>query len=66
MTRKRFEKILMAFGFERNELPPVCRSALRDMGSYGNAIIELPIRILWKIGTTLPRELRRQEGKPNE
>lgn len=66
MTRKRFEKILMAFGFKRNELPPVCRAALRDMGCYENAINESPILILWKIGTTRPRELRRQEAKPNE
>lgn len=66
MTRKRFEKILMAFGFERNVLSPVCRAALRDMGSYENAIIESPIQILWEIGIPLPRELRRQEAKPNE
>ena len=66
MTRKRFEKILMAFGFERNELPPVCRSALRDMGSYENATTEAPIRILWKTTTPLPRELRRKEGESDE
>ena len=66
MTRKRFEKILMAFGFERNELPPVCRAALRDMESYENATTKAPIRILWKTGTPLPRELSRAEVKPNE
>jgi hypothetical protein len=66
MTRKRFEKILMAFGFKRNELPHVCRAALRDMGCYENAIIETPIRILWKNWTPFPRELRRPEAETHE
>ena len=37
ITRKRFEKILKALRFPRNMLGAVCKAAIRDYGSYGNA-----------------------------
>lgn len=37
MTRKRFEGILKALRFQRNLLDAVCKAAIRDYGSYGNA-----------------------------
>ena len=64
MTRKRFGKLILAMRFQRNDLPAAQRAALREYGSYGNAIqaIRLPLASgLTVIRVKMPRELRRKE-----
>lgn len=63
MTRKRFEKIMMAIGFERNMLDAVAKKAISSYGSYQNAFDQNYHGIsasYMAIGVWLPREFTRR------
>lgn len=67
MTRKRFEKILMAIGFERNMLDAVAKKAISCYGSYQNAIDQNYHGIggIYMVGGIwMPREFTRR-SEPN-